>query len=535
MSKPKKRPLAAHPASQDVKPAIHPVAEAHIPEMPLDAEDVGIGPVAMPSWQSRILWAMYAIWAVLVAVGIANHEQWRDEGSDWITVRHVGIGELFSTMIPQIGHPPLWYFLMYPLGNMGLPLVTVNIVSAIVVGIAMYFMLFRLRFPFYVKVLLVLSMFFVFEYPVVGRNYCLVVLFLMLTLWYYPKRFERPLVYALIVVCLYNTHSMVFPMAFAMMLLFFWEMVERKLVNRKTLGASLLMLIGGGYLIPYMALPGMKAISSKLHIPDHFAQFKTAIGNGLMVGGFETVSIDTMRNVALLAFVAFVLMMLPRLKVFAVFLCGTGGLLYLLTYKYIGQHRHHGLIMVEMLFVFGLAYYYKKDRLNLPLFGKLDTQKVASVVLAVMFFVQSYHGVSTVQREVDGTFSDGKAAAQFLMDNNLEHKILVGHQSWAASAVLQFLPADCKMYWADTRRWGYFIQFDSTFLANQYKYTGDYAAAVAQQQFPDRLQDVVLVMSLPIESQQLAQHWKPVYVGGLFAGDKPIKSQESFIIYTYQP
>ncbi len=489
----------------------------------------------MPAWQHRVLWGIFAVWAVLVAIGIANHEQWRDEGSDWLTVRHVSISELFGTMIPQIGHPPLWYFLMYPLGNMGLPLVTVNIVSALIMAVVIYFMLFRLRFPFYVKALLVLSMFFVYEYPVVGRNYGLVVLFMMLTLWYYPKRFERPLVYALIIVGLYNTHSMAFPMAFAIMLLFFWEMVERKQVNKKTLGASLMMLVGGGYLIPYMAIPGMKAVSSKLDIPDHFAQFKTAIGNGLTVGGFESISVDTMRSFSLLAFFVFVLLMLPRLKSFAVFLCGTGGLLYILTYKYIGQHRHHGLIMVEMLFVFGLAAYYEKDKLTLPLFKSLKPQRVAGYLLAFLFAIQSYHGVNMVKYEVNSTFSDGKAAAQFLMDNNLEHKILIGHQSWAASAVLQFLPADCKMYWADTRRWGQYIQFDSLYLANQYRYDGDYAAMVAEQQFPDSLKDVVLVMSLPIENPQYTRHWKPVYAGGLFAGDKPVKSQESFIIYTYQP
>ncbi len=173
-----------------------------------------------PQTQSRILWGLFALWALLVTVAIVYHEQWRDEGSDWLTVRHVSIRELVVTLIPQIGHPPLWYFLMYPLGNMGLPLVTVNIVSTVVMAVAMYLMLFRLKFPFYLKLALIFSMFFVYEYPVVGRNYCLVVLFLMLVLWYYPKRFERPLVYGLLVVCLYNTHLMAFPMAFGIMLLY---------------------------------------------------------------------------------------------------------------------------------------------------------------------------------------------------------------------------------------------------------------------------------------------------------------------------
>ncbi len=479
-----------------------------------------------------MLQILFAIWAVLVVVGICYHEQWRDEGSDWLTVRHVSIGELFGTMIPQIGHPPLWYFLMYPLGNMGLPLVTVNIVSAAVMGVAMYFMLFKLRFPFYLKLALALSMFFVYEYPVVGRNYCLVVLFLMLTLWFYPKRFERPLIYALIIVCLFNTHSLVFPMAFGIMLLYLWELVQFKKLNVQTGIASLLMTVGGGYIIPYMALPGMKAAREVMKIADPYGQFKTALGNGLLIGGAE--DMDGLRSLALLIFVLLMLFLLPRLKPAAVFICGGGGLLYLLTYKYIGQHRHHGLIMVELLFTYGLAGYYADDFFTLKSFEKYRTIRWGSILLAAVLVWQSYMGVNTVKYEMDSTFSDSKAAAEFLKDNNLEHKILIGHQSWAASAVLQHLPADCRMYWADTRRWGYFIKFDSLYLANQYAFNGDYAAMVAQEQFKDSLKDVVLVLSLPIENEQLAAQWKPVYVGGQYAGDPPVKKQESFIIYTHQ-
>ncbi len=484
--------------------------------------------------KKRILWILFGIWAVMVIVGITYHEQWRDEGSDWLTVRHVSIGELFGTMIPQIGHPPMWYFLMYPLGNMGLPLVTINIVCAVIMAVAMYFMLFRINFPFYLKLALIFCMFFVYEYPVVGRNYGLVVLFLMLVLWYYPKRFEKPLVYALLVVCLFNTHSMVFPMAFGIMLLYFWEMVEFKKVNGKSVGAGVLMLIGGGYLIPYMALPGLKAVSAKLNIPDHFQQMKTAVTNGLLVGGMEDAA--TLGTIALLALLAMLILLAPRLKPFAVLVCGAGGLLYILTYKYIGQHRHHGLIMVEILFAYGLAGYYANDSFSLKGPFNPKAYRYGTIVLAVVLFWQSYVGVQSVKYEMDMPFSDSKSAAEFLKDNNLEHKILIGHTSWAASAVLQHLPADCKMYWADTKRWGYFIKFDSLYLANQYAFNGDYAAVVAEEKFHDSLQNVVLVMSMPIENPQLQAQWKPIYAGGVFGSDgvAPVKKQESYIIYVHQ-
>jgi hypothetical protein len=484
-----------------------------------------------PQTQSKILWGLFALWAVLVCVAIAHHEQWRDEGSDWMTVKHVGLKELVVTLIPQIGHPPLWYFLMYPLGNMGLPLITVNIVSTVVMAIALYVMLFRLKFPFFLKVALIFSMFFVFEYPVVGRNYCLVVLFLMLVLNAYPRRFETPLLYGLLVVCLFNTHLMVFPMAFGILLLYIWEMVEFKKINGKTIAATLMMIIGGGYLIPYIAMPGQKNVSEQLNIPDHFAQFKTALGNGLLVGGFD--DLTTMGSVALLICVALYLLLFARLKPFAILLCGGGGLLYLLTYKYIGQHRHHGLFTVECLFAYGLAGYYVKDRMTIAALEKYNPVRIGTIVLACALGWQSYMGFTQVSYEIDHEFSNSNSAAQYLIDNGLERKILVGHQSWAASSVLQHLPSDIRMYWPDTRRWGYFIPYDSLYLQNLYKYDGNYAAAVAMEQFPDSLKDVVLVMSLPITDPQLAKEWIPVYAGGQFVDDPPVKKQESYIIYRH--
>ena len=481
------------------------------------------------SLQKRILWILFGIWAILVIVGISYHEQWRDEGSDWLTVRNVSLPYLFTTMIPRIGHPPMWYLFMYPLGNMGLPLVTVNIVSSIIMAVAMYFMLFKIRFPFYLKLALIFCMFFVYEYPVVGRNYCLVVLFLMLVLWFYPRRFEKPIIYGLLVVGLFNTHLMVFPMAFGILLLYAWETVEFKNINGKTIGAILMMIVGGGYILPYIALPGQKAVSSKLNIPDHYLQFKTCLGNGLLVGGMEDPA--TLGTIALLGFVVLLLCLLPRLKPFAVLICGAGGLLYMLSYKYIGQHRHQGLVMVELLFAYGLAYYYAEDKFTIKAFAKYNTQKWGTIVLAAMLFWQSYLGIATVMNEIDTPFTDSKNAAEFLMEHNLEHKILVGHTSWAASSVLQHLPADCKMYYPDMQKWGTYLPFDSLFLANQYAFGPDYAPMIVEKNFSrDSLKDVILIMSMPLQNPQLQAEWKPIYATEV----KPLKSQESYIIYQHQ-
>src|SRR5437868_1058377 len=143
--------------------------------------------------------------------------------------------------------------------------------------------------------------------------------------------------------------------------------------------------------------------------------------------------------------------------------------------------------MVEILFAYGLAGYYSEDRFTLKNLSKYNTVRWGTIVLAVILFWQSYMGVISVMREVDTNFSDGKGAAEFLMENHLEHKILVGHTSWAASSVLQQLPADCKMYYPDCQRWGTYLPFDSLYEANQYKFGPDYAPFIAEQKFKDSL------------------------------------------------
>ena len=110
-----------------------------------------------------LLYALLAIYVLLVLWGISNHEQWRDEAQAWLIVRDTGFTELWSILRTE-GHPPLWYLLIMPLVKTGMPYEMQNWLSAAIMTGAVYLLLFRTNLLLIIKILLPFSFFFLYEY-----------------------------------------------------------------------------------------------------------------------------------------------------------------------------------------------------------------------------------------------------------------------------------------------------------------------------------------------------------------------------------
>ncbi len=115
------------------------------------------------------------------------HELWKDEWQVWMLARDQGWGELLSRLYFE-GHPALWYlyvklwtyaYAFFP----GWPQENWLTLAHLLPALAAYALLFfRLRFPWYLSLLLLGGYFILFEYGVVNRGYVLVLLLLFLAL-----------------------------------------------------------------------------------------------------------------------------------------------------------------------------------------------------------------------------------------------------------------------------------------------------------------------------------------------------------------
>ena len=118
---------------------------------------------------------------------IPFHEPWEDEIQAWLIARDCSILQIFHMMRYE-GHFALWHLLLHPFARIGLPLITMNIISSLLIVCAGWFILFRSPFVRIVKAMLLASASFLYWYPVVARVYSLVPLLLFMLAASYAER-----------------------------------------------------------------------------------------------------------------------------------------------------------------------------------------------------------------------------------------------------------------------------------------------------------------------------------------------------------
>lgn len=162
----------------------------------------------------------------LILVKMSFHEMWKDEWQAWFLSRDLSVGGLLSFLYYE-GHPSLWYLylkpftLMDPSGLLGLPL------AHTCAFLATYYLLFRLKGTFWIKVLIALSYALAFEYGVVNRGYILVVLISLAIIYFYQKRdFNNWKVFVLLFLLCQTEFQGVF-LAFSFLLYNLWENREK--------------------------------------------------------------------------------------------------------------------------------------------------------------------------------------------------------------------------------------------------------------------------------------------------------------------
>ena len=151
-------------------------------------------------WFAGAVAALYLVFLIWMHV---HHEMWRDEVHAWSLARIAqGFGDLVTGDRRYEGHPPLWFWYLrvwswlFP-EAWGLQVAT----TAAAMGAALL-MLRYAPFPRYLKVMLLFTYFFGYEYTVMCRNYVLgwLLLCLFCTL-YHPLR-PRPLILAVVLALL---------------------------------------------------------------------------------------------------------------------------------------------------------------------------------------------------------------------------------------------------------------------------------------------------------------------------------------------
>ncbi|MDD6656334.1 MAG: hypothetical protein PUE95_03370 [Lachnospiraceae bacterium] len=152
---------------------------------------------------------VYAILHLLMAI---VHEPFFDEAEAWQIARSASLQTLLTQVPHYEGHPPLWHLILMPFAKAGAPYeLSLTLISLIFTGTAVYLILRNAPFPIFVRILLPFTYFFFYQYGVISRVYCVMLLEFVLLAIVHKDRNTIPGRYVsiLLLLCMTNAYGIV--------------------------------------------------------------------------------------------------------------------------------------------------------------------------------------------------------------------------------------------------------------------------------------------------------------------------------------
>ena len=426
------------------------------------------------SWVGPVLRiSALLIYAALVITLEWHHEPWRDEADAWLVARDAGPVMFFHRM-GLAGTPGLWHAMLVPLARTGMPYGSQAVLHVTIAILTAALVLWKAPFPIWLRIAIIFCYYLSYEYSVVVRSYALGILLLFSVAVFYPRRFEKPVAFGVLVAFLANcnTHSLIIAAMIGA-----GYAIEGILLHQRWIVGAAVMLIGGvaSALQVYPSKDSIGRTAVMLFTPQAVPLAVSAaffpsfpfVGSAIAGGVVIAVAAYSLR----------------RDRVPLLVLCGAyAGLAFLYIYKWIGGYRHTGFVLLVLLYALWTSTANDRSRL------------LAQFVLFVTLIVSITATIRISQLEWKYAFSGAEEMAGFIRQSGLESLPIAAHSETTTSAICPWIPH--PFFYAGSQRLGTFTMWDQQFERGLETPYPD-AVANAKRQFAGKDYLLLLNVEMP--------------------------------------
>jgi len=176
------------------------------------------------------------------------HELWRDEVRALNIVLESDSPLALLRNLHNEGHPALWYLVLYVGYGIFHTKAVLVVASLLIAEAAVFVFVAYAPFPRWQRVLFSLGLLPIYEYSIVCRNYGQAMLLGFVLCALYPRRFERPLVFAGVIALFANTTALCAVLATGMTALWLLEYLYLSFVRKELTTDALGRVASGGVL-----------------------------------------------------------------------------------------------------------------------------------------------------------------------------------------------------------------------------------------------------------------------------------------------
>jgi len=512
-------------------------------------------------------------------IGILTHEMWQDELQAWMIARDSS--SIFNLLFQNLryeGHPGLWYLGLYLITRVTHNPFFMQLYHLFIATISVYILAKFSPFTNLQKWLLSFGYFSLFEYCIISRSYVLGILLLYIFCALFPYRQKGYLLLSLVLLLLANTHvyGLIMAIALGLTLVCDYLLIQPKKPLRKwDVIISILIFITGiiisvvqmippadsGFALGWHRQFDLLQLSDTLNtitrsyipIPQvwNYNFWGTSLTDRLT--GPEVFKLltyipntrlsDWIAGVEVCRIVVSVLIMSLAVSLFwrkpvvlFMYTCGTLGILTFTYVKYLGYIRHHGNLSIFFIACVWISHYYQESNfavLKIPRFSLKFRNKCNKVFFLFILYASMIGGVFAFSSDVVHPFSQGKAVADFIRQQNLYNMPMIGSIDYAASTQAGYL--DRKIYYPESNSFGTFIIWNNQrkLLSNRklikkikkFVYTNNQDTLLILNHEPKNTKDKDFISLIP-------QYFDSNYiVSSLKHFDKSIWHEDNYTLY----
>lgn len=362
-------------------------------------------------------WFIFILYSILNLFLMLKHEPWRDEIHAWLMAKELSFSELVVASRFD-GHPILWHLILMPFAKNGFPIITLNIISYVIILISAYLLLFKTNLSLFFKAIVLFTIPFTYIYSAISRNYCLIVLLLVLIALLYDKRYEKPILYSILIALLVHTHSLAWGIVAGLTITFhFYEILlffkHKSNVNIKKVLIGLILIVVSTILV-VLELYGTTNTDYGVYISSYILRFV-----GMLI-------------IILFSFLIFTIYNESYIKEYLILFFGLFFQIIIYTCVY------SSVLFQRFMLIFVLILFY------LLLLSKADFEKRKLNILCIIYLLfmcifASKSFVDTITNDVKYHYSSAQEMANYINENLPENTTILIDASIIGQSIIPYL------------------------------------------------------------------------------------------------
>lgn len=395
-----------------------------------------------------IILVLFIVLSLIVGI---QHEPWADEAHAWLIARDTTFYSLFFKYLHTDGHPALWHLILKFFQFIGLEYKYIYIIPIIFSSMGVGVFLFKSNFKWYVKMLLPFSYFIFYQYTIVARGYCLILLLLSLVASCWDDRIKKCYLFSFYLVLLMSCEAYTFLLAGMIYLVLVRDFIKdrKNIENGKSVLVCLIILAVFFILTVLYVCPipsnTFESDSSIYYISDSFFTNYIEFPKIKLLCSFFVVAFvywcyekESDKN----KFFEMIFFLLP---------------VFCFMYFKIYNIWHLGILLLMFLFVLWIQ--------------KFNTSLYLNVFLMMCLLTQSVWTVSSSAFDIENNYSSSKDVANFIKKYDYKNLDIYG-STFYESALNPYFEENIFDNWNDDIGFFYWNTknkyYDVSFLDKEY-------------------------------------------------------------------